>query len=61
MITARDLADLGRREGVFIPIDDVEAHAANGWRLVDDLAGMFGAGDVVLMAPPAAAAQQVAT
>ncbi len=49
------VADLGRREGVFIPIDDVEAHAANGWRLIDDLAGMrgLGAGDVVLMAPPA--------
>lgn len=53
MTSPRDL-DLGRREGVFIPIDDVEAHAACGWRLVDDLAGRrgLGAGDVVLMQPP---------
>lgn len=45
--------DLGRRRGVFIPAAEVQAYQACGWVLIDDLAGMSGGGDAVLMAPPA--------
>lgn len=48
---ARD-PDLGRRVGVFIEAAEVQLYQACGWTLADDLAGMSGAGDVVLMAPP---------
>lgn len=52
MVALEQHNDLGRRVGVFVPAVEVEAHAACGWRLLDDLAGMSGAGDMVLMAPP---------
>lgn len=51
MTSPRD-PDLGRREGVFIPADEFQALEACGWRLIDDLAGMSGAGDLVLVEPP---------
>lgn len=38
-----------RERGVYVPIDDVSMHLANGWRVLDDLAGA----DEVLLAPPA--------
>lgn len=38
-----------RDRGVYIPIEDVSMHLANGWRVLDDLAGTH----EVLMAPPA--------
>jgi hypothetical protein len=47
MTTPRD-PGLGRREGYFVPVDECQALEANGWRLVDDLAGDHAAGDVVL-------------
>jgi hypothetical protein len=42
-----DKHDLGRREGVWIPVADVETHLANGWSIADPHA----AGGHVLMAP----------
>lgn len=53
-----------RREGVLVPLDDVPAHLACGWRLIDDLCvrepegvvTLSGYGEVVLLAPPEIAA-----
>lgn len=49
-----------RREGVFIPVAEVESHLACGWTIVDDLIErasgkpmrLCGDDEVVLMAPP---------
>ena len=30
---------LGRKRGVFVPLDDVEPHLMTGWHVIDDLAG----------------------
>jgi hypothetical protein len=38
-----------RPRGIYIPTDDVSAHLANGWKLLDDCPGY----DEVLLAPPA--------
>ncbi len=58
-------APLGRLHGVFVPTAEVESHLVCGWAIVDDLivyaAGkpmrLCGTDDVVLMAPPAVAAE----
>jgi hypothetical protein len=52
---------VNRREGLFVPMAEVEAHIACGWTIIDDLlvpdplgaVRLCGCGDVVLMAPPA--------
>lgn len=41
---------LARPRGVYMPVDEVEACLANGWRVLDDCPGS----DEVLMAPPPA-------
>jgi hypothetical protein len=44
--------ELGRRRGIFMPAHEMQAYEACGWKLIDALSGMSGAGDVVLMQPP---------
>ena len=49
------------QRGLFVPIDEVQAHLACGWEILDDLivrdgtgvVRLTGADEIVLMAPPA--------
>jgi len=52
--------ELGRRDGVFIPAAEVQAHEACGWRIIDDMAAALFANDEVLMAPPDAVQSEAA-
>lgn len=50
--------DLGRAEGVWVPVDDVPTHIACGWKVADDVADGVGPRDelghgCMLLAPPA--------
>jgi hypothetical protein len=54
------IPELGRLCGHFIPVAEVELHLANGWELLDDMAGSMFARDEVLMAPPAALEEEAA-
>lgn len=53
-MSGRDQDDLGRCEGMFVPVDDVQAHENAGWQIVIgavyETAGHDGR---VLMRPPA--------
>lgn len=50
---ATDKGDLGRRKGVFVPVEDVQAHENAGWRIVLDALDVGGDAARVLMQPPA--------
>lgn len=54
MTTRADKHDLGRKRGVWVPNDDVEAHLLNGWSIADI------APDAVLMARPAVKQREAA-